>query len=218
MHLRDVRLHWSLLLVPFGAAALAVGCLPAPTHPDIRVPSFTAPATSRRSANPASLGGLLGGALPDSLVWVRVLAPQPTGSQTFHVVAASGGGFTFGRVHLVIPPGALAGDADVTIAVPDSGTVGCDLQISPPGLDHFARPVTLTFDCTRTTLSQLLGHLVGPLGRPSARADGGLLGRSGLGVYWEGPDGWVLVGNTLDVRLVLLSAQLQHFSRYRAGW
>ena len=41
---------------------------------------------------------------------------------------------------------------------------------------------------------------------------------SNLGIYLEGSTGWTEVGSQASPTQLDVSAQLQHFSQYRAGW
>jgi hypothetical protein len=117
---------------------------------------------------------------------------------------AVGGLVSVGRFTLVIPPGAFEGLATVSITVPDSAEVLCQLGIDPPTANHFAVPVTLRSDCSGTNAlvaSQLMQ----------------LWFDEDAGVWRQVP------GSTSDVVNLDVVAPLWHFSDYgvtegKAGW
>jgi hypothetical protein len=144
---------------------------------------------------------------PDGQIWVNpasggAASLQKAGkgamSQTFALDASKGGKFKFDRYTVDFPPNAVAADAQVTITVSSSVIVECDLSISPPELNHFSQPVTLTMDLHGTNVT------------PANLA--------GVYVYWQAPGGWTRVGHRTDPVNFTVSAELQHFSLYRGGW
>ena len=117
---------------------------------------------------------------------------------------AVGGLVSVGRFTLLIPAGAFQGVAQVSISVPDSGVVQCDLSIDPPSANHFAVPVTLRSHCSGT----------------SAVVPNRL-----LQLWFDEQRGlWVPVpGATSDMATFDVVAPLMHFSAYgivggKAGW
>lgn len=133
---------------------------------------------------------------------VRVPGSQTPTSTVTRIDGAAGGVAQCGRFTVVVPPGAFRGSADVILRVPDGTRLACDLEISPPSANGFARPVQLQMDAVGTL------------------ASGGLV----IG-YWDpAVRRWTRVpGSAYDLRSLKLSAPLWHFSRYggcegKAGW
>ncbi|HVP37557.1 MAG TPA: hypothetical protein VMS93_00080 [Candidatus Saccharimonadales bacterium] len=180
--------RWPALVVLLACAALA-GCQNTPTVPLAEVPD---------PSQALGAGGIQwvvashrGTAAPLSL--------QDTGDRTFWLNGYLGGTLSYGRFTLTFPAGAVYGWAQVTIHVPASALVDCDLSITPAYLNHFYKPVVLTIDCHGTNVT----------------ADN----ISGLGIYWKSTNGqWVEVGHDDDPMTLTVSAPLQHFSEYRSGW
>jgi len=105
-----------------------------------------------------------------------------------------------GRFTVLIPPGAIAGSATVTVSVPDRSKLLCDLSISPASANHFLVPVTLIAN----------------------GAGGTLTAPALLRLYWFDPSDrtWKPVGAAASSGLVMIGT-LKHFSTYaggRAGW
>ena len=136
-----------------------------------------------------------------------VNAPYGTAGVTssVRVNALVGATISAGRMTVVIPPGALLGNATITVTQPDTAKLVTELHISPESLNHFMVPVTLTM---RT---------------------GGLLSLDVLQnsrIEWFNPTTgqWVAVpGSLVNVAGLSLQAPLWHFSTYRAtggkaGW
>lgn len=178
------------------------GCGHAPTAPTASSLSDSGVAASPGSASQSSglistvgstLGGVVGG-----LVKLVV--------RTLDVVGRVGGSLTNGLWRVDVPAGAIDGNATISISVAGSGSSECDLGITPADKNHFATPVTLTFDCRNVPADQLASYVV----------------------FWFNPStgGWEPVaGSTVDLNHKTVSAPLQHFSRYsvapadgKAGW
>jgi hypothetical protein len=166
------------------------GCSRMPTAPvvtGIANPDFV------RSAKPTTTGAFS----------IASAVTGLTGSES--IDGAVGGQLTVGRFTLVIPPGAFQGQATVSITVPDSAVVHCQLGIDPPTANHFAVPVTLRSDCSGT--SALVASQLAQLWFDEQ-----------AGVWREVP------GSAPDVVNFDVVAPLQHFSDYgvidegRAGW
>lgn len=132
-----------------------------------------------------------------------------TGDQTSlsgstSIDGAVGGQLSVGRFKLVFPKGAFLGRATVSITVPDTSVVRCDLSIDPPSANRFAVPVTLSSDCRGTNV----------------------VVASRLVTVWldESTGLWRPVpGSTPDAANVSVRAPLRHFSLYgvlesKAGW
>jgi len=111
-----------------------------------------------------------------------------------------GGTVRAGRFTVQVPPGAFSGVAAVTVSMPDSTVMICDLRISPPAANRFTRPAVLTAD-----LSGL-----------SADA-------ATFTMYWYDPArrAWVNLATKSKTAGTSVSASLDHFSTYgagKAGW
>ena len=125
-----------------------------------------------------------------------------TGSAS--IDGAVGGRLTVGRFTLVIPRGAFQGPATVSITVPDSGVVHCELGIEPPTANSFAVPVILRSDCSGT--NALLANRLTQLWFDEQA------------LLWR-----EVPGSQPDVVNFDVVAPLQHFSEYgvtegKAGW
>jgi hypothetical protein len=170
-----------------GGVALA-GCQgsPATRMADVPDPSNALGAGGVIWVNPARGGGAAPQGLTDK------------GYRSFYLDASRGGTFTYGRYTVTIPPRAVSANAWVSISVPGSVIVECDLAISPAWLNHFSQPVTLTIDCSGTNVTP-------------ENIDG-------LSIYWGNGNNWTKVGDEVDPKSLKVSADLQHFSEYRAGW
>lgn len=64
------------------------------------------------------------------------------------IVGSRGGKVSAGRFTVIVPPLAIRGTAIITIEVPDSSRLLCDISISPPSANNFLQPVTLRTDCS----------------------------------------------------------------------
>jgi hypothetical protein len=129
-------------------------------------------------------------------------SPQPDGGDdsgspqvtTVHVTAAAGGTVAdpSGNTTLVIPPGALAADVDITLTVlPKSGAAVVDVsEFGPDGL-QFSVPVTLTIKADAS---------LAPKDKTLAVA------------LHDGTDFKAIAGSTFSSGAA--SAQITHFSKY----
>jgi len=120
---------------------------------------------------------------------------------------AIGGEVQVGRFRVIVPPGAIADSATITITIPDPDVVSCQLSISPPGANSFAVPVSLVADCAGVTNVDL----------------------HNCGTLWFDPSAGVwrtVAGTAVDLDHQTVTAKLPHFSDYgvadllegRAGW
>lgn len=135
-----------------------------------------------------------------------VPAPAPQAvSRSVYVRAALGGTVSSGNFRVIVPPGALEGDAIVTVKQPDRTKPEVELTVTPEDRNGFRLPVLLVAD-------------VAPM-------DDALVTTSYLS--WWNPDGarWERCEHSLVNALdVTVQAPLLHFSRYRveqggkAGW
>jgi len=144
----------------------------------------------------------------------RTFDPKRALTSTAKVDGAVGGRIVCGRYVLSVPPGAFAGTGTITMSLPDSTLMLCDLDIAPASLNGFALPLDLTLHTSET----------------AAELDS-------LEIYWWDPSAskWTSMGcqkSTLLERVLtkeLISTdaaegvrlELDHFSRYetgKAGW
>lgn len=124
-----------------------------------------------------------------------------------NIDGGQGGEVQVGRFRVIVPPGAFAGNATITITIPDPSVVSCQLGISPPEANGFAVPVSLVADCAGVTNVDL----------------------ANCGTLWYDPsaDLWRTVsGTAVDLQNSTVTAKLPHFSEYgiadllegKAGW
>jgi hypothetical protein len=120
--------------------------------------------------------------------------PTPGATTTVRVTAAAGGSVAdpSGKTKLDIPPGALAADTDITLAIlPRSGAAVVDIsEFGPDGLT-FLKPVTLTITADAT---------LAPEGKALSVAVN------------EGADFKAITGSTFANGVA--TASIMHFSRY----
>jgi len=189
---------------------LAVGCSSLPTQP--MLPRGAGSTLGAGGAN-GSLTGLLGTdghGEDDLLPQLPVLYPIGTVLDSLGVgelvpiKGKDGGELDLWGVTLRIPANAISGDATLTMTMLDASKQECQFELNPAYLNHFNSPVTLQFDVSSA---------------PDLRV---------LSVYWWDPanNDWVAIPSTIDSNAKTISAQLQHFSKYKvdsellgkAGW
>lgn len=206
-----MQIRSRLLAGTLAAWLLAVnGCGTVPTAPQIDPGG--APAGSSMK------GGAAGGAMaesrgdPASLVPRDILPPkleppilEPALETTETIAGTIGGTLSVDAVQLDIPKDAIDGSADVTLRVSQDNPLEVQLEISPADKNHFDTPVKLQFDVSAAQIDPRV-----------------------MVIFWFDPSTnlWVPVPTTVDAAHATLSADLPHFSRYkaasevegRAGW
>ncbi|MHC4354831.1 MAG: hypothetical protein ACYS0H_19185 [Planctomycetota bacterium] len=136
--------------------------------------------------------------------FVRILSTSSDGAQnssftapavTKTISAVAGGTISNGRVTLEFPPHALEMDTEITIEMLNDGTLG--VELGPHGT-QFNHPVTMTMDLSGTTAE---GH------------------SSDTTTLWynEDFDWWELIDKYPSGDSNVLSASLEHFSKFRGG-
>jgi hypothetical protein len=142
-----------------------------------------------------------GSAPADSTPGVLDLLHPNRVSASARIDGSVGGFLRAGRFLVRVPPGAFTGAATVTVTMPDSALMLCDLSISPLSANHFKVPVELVADLSATNLADA----------------------STCTMYWYDPTRFVwmnLVGKTRTSGSLVLT-NLDHFSKYasgKAGW
>jgi len=195
----------SALAVLVGACLVLGGCTLFPTAPSS---STTTSGTSTKQDPPP-----LATIAPDGTMDFTPAPVETLPDDTTHVMRAAGlktseyvdgavgGRVRAGRFSLEIPPGAFQGQGLVTLSMPDSTLMVCDLSIQPMALNHFDVPVKLTAD----------------LSAP------GMTDASDCTNYWYDPTrmDWVSLRTKSQCSGTLITTTLEHFSRYgsgKAGW
>ena len=186
---------------PVLAGVLAVGlfgCGHAPTAPLVDSPSALAkPGASSASLAPAP--GPIGLPPTDPGSAGPSDAPDPpTATQvnsTTTVNGAAGRALALAHVQLIVPKHAYRGRADISITEPDPNRLEAHLAITPAEKNHFAQPVTIVFDAAGCGEDCRL-----------------------MQIQWFDTqhNAWVAIESSIDVANGTISAQLMHFSKYRA--
>lgn len=177
---KEVRL--AFLFVLAAASTLAVGCVQLPSQPIAGAVETTAEVSVTQNGLLGGVTGLLKGLL----------------TVTLNLVGGTGGSVINDKWRVVIPPGAVEGNATVGMGVDKSARSDVQLEILPIEKNHFLVPATLTFDCTGVSSSDLRNYTI----------------------YWYNPAtrAWVEVpGSKVDLAKKTVSAPLSHFSQYSAG-
>jgi hypothetical protein len=131
----------------------------------------------------------LAGGLPTSL------------KSTMMVDGSRGGMLRAGRFSVKVLPGAFSGTATVTLSMPDSNLMICDLSISPASANRFKIPAQLTADFSSSSITDV----------------------STLTTYWYDPTHitWVNLSARSRTTGSVVTTALDHFSTYgsgKAGW
>ena|SRR5467141_961973 len=123
--------------------------------------------------------------------------PPQSLSASARIDGSHGGVVRAGRFSVKVPAGALSGTATVTLSMPDSTIMVCDLSIAPSSANGFKIPVQLTADLSSTDLSDA----------------------SSLTMYWydRNRHTWVNCSSKSRCMGTLVTMNLEHFSRYAAG-
>ena len=128
-------------------------------------------------------------------------APSKSLSSTAMVEGSRGGVLRAGRFSVKLPPGAFSGSANVTLSMPDSTLMICELSISPSSANRFRYPAKLTADLSSS----------------------GITDASTYTTYWYDPARltWVNLSAKSNVSGSTVTTALEHFSKYgsgKAGW
>ncbi|SRR5216117_4149776 len=117
-------------------------------------------------------------------------------SSSLKIDGSKGGTVRAGRLSVMLPAGAFSGSATVTVSIPDTTVIQCDLSISPLSANSFKYPARLTVD-----LSGLAVDV------------------STLTTYWYDPVNrvWVSLRANTSCSGTSLWTSLNHFSTYAAG-
>jgi len=192
--------------IPTLHAALATalvsfaGCGSMPSAPMLddhaRMDQTAAPQSSTMPIDtPADTGPGGGGSETPPIVVPGTTDPD---ARSAEMTSMSGGTVRNGRWKVVVPGGAFAGSAVVSLSTPDSRAWNCDLDILPADKNHFDVPVLLVADC----------HTVPPR----------ILAKWVILEYDAESMSWVRVeGSVVDLKKKTVSAPLVHFSTYKVG-
>lgn len=126
-------------------------------------------------------------------------------SRSVYVRALLGGTVSAGNFRVIIPPGALPGDAIVSVRQPDRTKPVVELDVTPEERNAFLLPVLLVADVTPMAEGLVPGAYLSWWNPDAAR--------------WEGCE-----QSSVDAVGRLVQAPLWHFSKYRvenggkAGW
>ena len=133
---------------------------------------------------------------------VHLVGALPTSLKSTVTVDGTRGGLVrAGRFSVKIPPGAFSGTASVTVSMPDSTVMICDLAISPASANRFKIPAQLTADFSSSSITDV----------------------STLTTYWYDPTRvtWVSLSAKSRISGSAVTTALEHFSKYgsgKAGW
>ena len=118
-------------------------------------------------------------------------------SATVRVDGSRGGVVRAGRFGVKIPPGAFSGLANVTLSMPDSTVMICDLSIAPQTANNFKNPAQLAADFSSSGITDV----------------------STLTTYWYDPTRltWVNLSAKSRISGSTVTTALDHFSTYAAG-
>ena len=166
------------------------GCGASPMAPEAVTPSGPGPATAM-AASPAVVAGL---SVKNPVPIPPAIVGPLTLRTTVKVNGNFGGVVSLARVTVRVPAGAFPGAGNITVTIPDPAKSECQLSISPASKNHFTVPVVLEFDVTNS---------------PEPR---------GMVVLWldESANRWVPISCVADAGSKRLSAELEHFSTYKA--
>ena len=135
-----------------------------------------------------------------------VVAPIDTTETIITITGTDGGLVDLAGFEVKVPPGAISGEATVSIKLDPADMRRCELGIVPASANGFSKPVTLTVDCS------------------------GMRNVERMGIVWlnEATGEWEEVpGSSVDLQNQSVSAPLMHFSHYgvaevlregKAGW
>jgi hypothetical protein len=201
----DHRWRAGALAILIGVGLALGGCSQSPLGPVGSAPGGGGTRTSAPPLVAISADGTMDyvTAPADSVVdTLMLVAPQPTRVvQTVTIDGDRGGEMRAGRFSLKIPAGAYKGVAEISMTMPDSTVMVCDLAISPVSLNNFKVPVELSADLSSTNMTDA----------------------SGCTNYWYDPTRrlWVSLASKSRCSGSLVTSSLNHFSTYgsgKAGW
>ena len=199
------RFRASGLAALVGVALALAGCGQSPLAPDTSAGSVLTPVTpplvSIAEDGTVSYVTAPVSAGADTASAPLASPPPRSVAATARVDGNLGGTIRAGRYSVMIPPGAFVGPATVTVSMPDSTVMICDLAISPAAANKFQKPV------------QLMANLYAP----------DMTDASGCTNYWFDPtrNTWVSLATKSSCAGALITTNLSHFSKYgsgKAGW
>src|SRR5580765_7575386 len=188
----------------FSALLVLGGCSALPTEPMLRHGTTIGTSAGAPAAPVAPVSDYGTQSLLPILNPIGTVTDSLGIGQIVPVVGGQGGVIKMWGMTLSIPADAIGGDATLTVTMVNPDEHECSIEINPPSLNHFSKPVTLQFDVPEATDMR------------------------GMSIYWWDPVNvtWVPVPSTIDKDQQTISTDLQHFSKYKvdselmgkAGW
>ena len=179
------------------AAALftLAGCGVSPTSPVVGPDGGASRASPEAAISRPTPAQDLGGIVLNPMLAPPELRGPRTVEKTSRVHGKSGLVIELANVTLRVPKNAFPGMATIKVTIPDPAKPECHLTITPASKNHFKAPVVLEFAAADA---------------PDVRA---------MTIFWfdESQGMWVPIPTTVDAAGKRLSAELQHFSIYKAG-
>ncbi len=188
--------------VPVLAGVLAIGlfgCGHAPTAPMLDASTSAVTKSGAVASSLAPTPGPVGqpGTDPGMTGPSDVIdAPTAISMQSMTSVnGMAGRSLSLGHVRLIVPNHSYRGKADISISEPDPSRLEVHLAITPASKNHFSQPITLIFDAAGCGEDCRL-----------------------MQIQWFDPaqNLWVPIESSVDIAAGTISAQLPHFSKYRA--
>jgi hypothetical protein len=192
----------SALSLIAGISLALGGCSQSPLSPEntAQNPEAAAPPIVRFEADSIDYVSAPVGSTVDGSVNLAT-GLTTTVSSTVKVDGSQGGMVRAGRFSVRLPAGAFSGTAIVTLSMPDSTVMICDLSISPSSANKFRYPALLTADLSSSRLTDA----------------------STFTTYWYNPTRltWVSLYAKSSTSGSTITTALDHFSTYgsgKAGW
>ena len=195
------RLRASALGLLAGIGLSLAGCSQSPLTPgDLALNGVTPPIVAFASDGTVGYVWAPVGADVDGSAPLPPSLPRRV-SASNSIDGSRGGTVKVGRFTVRVPAGAFSGSATVTVSMPDSTVMICDLGIAPVAANGFRTPVELTAD----------------LSAP------GVADASNFTMYWYDParQVWVNLEMRSNHSGASVKTALDHFSKYgagKAGW
>ena len=196
-----MRHRWmasATLVLAAGLALELTGCISSPLAPD-PAPSGGPPAASEAppvlAVAPDGSGEYVPCETRPEASWPADSTASKSASCSVKIDGGRGGMVNVGRFTLKLSPGSFTGTAVVTMTMPDTTMLVCDLGISPVTANRFSHPAQLTTNLSGFGVSE-----------------------SDVSIYWYDPSRARWVGVAAQSKAgASVTAYLAHFSKYAAG-